>query len=220
MRDVLSRPRIARKHHISRAIADEFVSRLRRRAVLVPVTHTLQLCRDPSDDIVIETAALGQANALVTRDDDIKDDSELKGILSAADIQVLSVRHFLAELEFLVNYQELHPPGRRPVNYNLSTREQTYRGTIRDVKVVVEQPGRAVLWLYIDVFDYDGEEVEIIQDKLWLPADSGKVMDFINDLHQVGIDLATPHDLVGQEFTLEYKHGYSTEFGGQLRIPQ
>jgi uncharacterized protein len=97
--EVLARPRIVRRYHITQAMADAFVARLRRRAVIVPVIGTLTLCRDPDDNVVIETAAVGPADMLVTRDDDLKGDADLVRVLAAGGIEVLSVRRFLAALD-------------------------------------------------------------------------------------------------------------------------
>ncbi|HLH72641.1 MAG TPA: putative toxin-antitoxin system toxin component, PIN family [Chloroflexota bacterium] len=96
--EVLQRPRIARKYGLRPDAGSELAGRLRRRAVLVPITRTLRLCRDPDDNLVIETAAVGQASVLVTRDDDLKADRDLVQVLQRAGIAVLSVRQFLATL--------------------------------------------------------------------------------------------------------------------------
>jgi len=95
---VLGRPRIARKYGLGRPEGEALVARLRRRATVVYPTGTLHLCRDPNDDMVIETAALGAADTLVSRDDDIKGDERLATLLAAAGIEVLTVRRFLAAL--------------------------------------------------------------------------------------------------------------------------
>jgi len=58
----------------------------------------VQLCRDPDDDVVIETALRGQADMLVTRDDDLKRVPELANILTAAGIAVVTVQRFLDAL--------------------------------------------------------------------------------------------------------------------------
>lgn len=97
--EVLGRPRIVRRYGPGTDARDALISHLRRRAVLVPITHSVQLCRDPDDNIVIETAALGRADTLVTRDDDLKGDPQLVRVLAAAEIEVLSVRRFLAALD-------------------------------------------------------------------------------------------------------------------------
>jgi putative PIN family toxin of toxin-antitoxin system len=96
--DVLMRPRIARKYSVTQPDVAELVVLLRRAAVVVPVSGTVQLCRDPDDDVVIETALRGQADMLVTRDDDLKRVPELDNILTAAGIAVITVQHFLDAL--------------------------------------------------------------------------------------------------------------------------
>ncbi|MBI2885848.1 MAG: putative toxin-antitoxin system toxin component, PIN family [Chloroflexi bacterium] len=225
--EVLARPRIARKYHVTRATARALISRLRRRATVVPVTGALRLCRDPDDDMVLETAASGRANTLVTRDDDLKGDSDLVPLLESAGIEVFTVRRLLEELDFVVDYREfterfeaaLDPTFRISFSPLHFTREVSYEGVVRRVQVYPE--GR-VLWLAIDVFDPEHPEGSdpFFPDQLWLKADSGQLGDFLEDLHSLGIHVKTPHDLVGLRLTWEYGHGYSTEGGARLRIPQ
>jgi predicted nucleic acid-binding protein len=47
---------------------------------------------------VIETALRGDADVVVTRDDDLKAASEVMSFPAAENIPVLTVRHFLAAL--------------------------------------------------------------------------------------------------------------------------
>lgn len=96
--EVLARRRFAQRYGVAERDIAELVALLRERAEVVAVTGTVQLCRDPDDDIVIETARAGRADALATRDDDLKRDWDLVQILLAEGIQVLSVRQFLAAL--------------------------------------------------------------------------------------------------------------------------
>jgi uncharacterized protein len=99
IRQVLSRPRISRKYGIGRDDGESLVGRLRRRAVsVVYPTGLLRLCRDPNDDMVIETAVLGRADTLVSRDDDLKADAQLVRVLETGGIEVLTVRRFLEKL--------------------------------------------------------------------------------------------------------------------------
>jgi uncharacterized protein len=97
--EVLARPRIARKYEVSTADATELLALLRARGEVVTVTGALQVCRGPDDNIVIETAPSGRADALVTRDDDLKDAEEVAAFLEPAGVRVLSVRRFLALLD-------------------------------------------------------------------------------------------------------------------------
>jgi putative PIN family toxin of toxin-antitoxin system len=97
--EVLARPRIARKYGVTRTDIEEVLAVLRERGTGVVITGNLHLCRDPDDDVVLETAFRGRANTLVSRDEDLKGDVELVRLLHAAGIQVLSVGRFLTALE-------------------------------------------------------------------------------------------------------------------------
>jgi predicted nucleic acid-binding protein len=65
---------------------------------IVPVTGTLKLCRDPKDDVVIETAVAGQVAVLVSGDRDLTDDSAIATALDAQGIRVLTASQFAQEL--------------------------------------------------------------------------------------------------------------------------
>ena len=84
---------------MTKADVDELVALLRHHAVIVPVVGAVQLCRDPDDDVVIETALRGRADMLVKRDDDLKGAAEGADILAAAGIAVVSVQRFLDALD-------------------------------------------------------------------------------------------------------------------------
>ena len=96
--EVLSRPRIARKYGVAQESIAELVALLRERGIEVTVTESVHLCRDPDDDVIVETALLGNADAVVSRDEDLKGDEDLVRFLQAAGIKALSVRRFLLAL--------------------------------------------------------------------------------------------------------------------------
>lgn len=96
--DVLHRPRIARRFVITSDQIAELILQLRERGEIVTVTGTVAVCRDPEDNVAIETALLGSASVLVTRDDDIKGACEIAAFLEPSGIAVLSVQRFLALL--------------------------------------------------------------------------------------------------------------------------
>ncbi len=97
--EVLMRPRLARKYGITAADVTELLRLLSSRAEAVPVVGDLRLCRDPDDDVVIETAIRGGADMLVSRDDDLRDAPEVAEALAVVGIEVVSVRQFLLLLD-------------------------------------------------------------------------------------------------------------------------
>ena len=97
--DVLARPRMVSKYGVTAADLAQLLALLLAKAEIVAVAGALQLCRDPDDDVVLETAVNGQADVLVTRDEDMSRDLDLIALLEARGIRVLTVQRFLDELE-------------------------------------------------------------------------------------------------------------------------
>lgn len=96
--EVLQRPRIARRYGVTAPDAAEVVGILRASALVVAVSGDVRICRDPDDDVVIETALRGRAQALVSRDEDLTRVPELLEGLSGAGVAVLSVARFLERI--------------------------------------------------------------------------------------------------------------------------
>jgi putative PIN family toxin of toxin-antitoxin system len=92
---VLSRPRVRRAVRVSDERIARWFTRLHSEAAFVAVEGNLRLCRDPKDDIILETAILGEASHLVSRDDDIKRDLNLIAHLHEHNIEVVTVTQFL-----------------------------------------------------------------------------------------------------------------------------
>ncbi len=67
--DVLARPKFDR--YISIADRQEFLRLLSRVADVVPNTYPIHACRDPKDDMILEVAVNGDAQAIVTGDRDL-----------------------------------------------------------------------------------------------------------------------------------------------------
>lgn len=97
--DVLSRPRITRRYPIQSADVQELLKLVIQRGQVVEPTGSLHECRDPDDDLILETAILGQARYAVTRDDDIKRDLDLIAHLQLHCVAVLSVQQLLSKLD-------------------------------------------------------------------------------------------------------------------------
>ena len=96
--EVLHRPRIKNKYQITDAHIERFLTLLSQKAIHVEVSGNFRICRDPDDDIILETALLGKAKYMVSRDDDIKSDADLIAKMQDKGITVYTVSHFLKEL--------------------------------------------------------------------------------------------------------------------------
>lgn len=96
--DVLRRPRIKKKYQIREEEIIQYLRLIAAGAAVVRVAGTLKLCRDPDDDVVLETAIAGGAKYLVTRDDDLKRDLDLIRQMKEHGVRVMSVSRFLATL--------------------------------------------------------------------------------------------------------------------------
>jgi uncharacterized protein len=95
---VLDRPRIKRRH-ADRDDATELLRLLRDRAMIVVTSGTIHVCRDVKDDLILETAIVGGASYLVSRDEDLTRDPTLVAALHEYGIGVLTVAHFLDMLD-------------------------------------------------------------------------------------------------------------------------
>ena len=69
LQDVLNRHRFDR--YVSRDERDEFLRALIREAELVEITESVEVCRDPKDDKILELAVSGNADWVVTGDNDL-----------------------------------------------------------------------------------------------------------------------------------------------------
>lgn len=96
--DVRSRPRIVQKYRLDPEDVAEYVALIVEKSEVVRAQGSLRLCRDPRDDVVLETALIGRATSLVSRDDDIKRDEELLQEMARRGVSVVSVASFLSLL--------------------------------------------------------------------------------------------------------------------------
>ena len=93
--DVLSRSRIRDKYGVTETDIRELLILIEERSTHVLVSGEFDICRDRDDNFIIETAIKGNAQYLITRDDDMKMDMKVIGYLSQAGISVLSISKFL-----------------------------------------------------------------------------------------------------------------------------
>ena len=69
---------------------EEFLESLLTKAEIVEVLENLKVCRDPKDDKFLNLASIGEANFIVTGDDD------LLILESYLGVQILNTKNFLA----------------------------------------------------------------------------------------------------------------------------
>lgn len=96
--EVLSRPRLLKIHGESVSEIEDFVSGLKRLSLLVPVTGSMALCRDPDDDVLLETALAGHVPYIVSRDNDLTRDLDLHEAATRFGVQIATVAQFLRQL--------------------------------------------------------------------------------------------------------------------------
>lgn len=78
LHDVLARRKLDR--YLSLDERAEFLSTFKREATTVNITVTIQECRDPKDDHILELAVSGGATCIVTGDDDLLALNPFRGI--------------------------------------------------------------------------------------------------------------------------------------------
>jgi putative PIN family toxin of toxin-antitoxin system len=78
--DVLLRPEVLRKLHMTRVEAAALTELLRRQSLRVTPTVRIARSRDPADDKFLECAAAGAADYLVSADADLLSLTEINGI--------------------------------------------------------------------------------------------------------------------------------------------
>ena len=93
--DVLGRSRIVDKYKLKPEEVAQYTALIVERSEMVSPSGKLHLCRDPRDDMVLETAIVGEASCLVSRDDDIKTDEDLVREMELRGVKVLSVASFI-----------------------------------------------------------------------------------------------------------------------------
>jgi putative PIN family toxin of toxin-antitoxin system len=98
LRNVLNRPRIRKHYPITDEQVVSLLKQIARQAIHVPVGQPRPLCRDPRDDMVLETAIAGNAAYIVSRDEDITRSPDLAHQLELHGISVITIRRFLQSI--------------------------------------------------------------------------------------------------------------------------
>ncbi|WP_230966608.1 putative toxin-antitoxin system toxin component, PIN family [Nostoc commune] len=94
---VWNRPRLRKRIDSSQAIRLE--QQLQYRALWVELKTVPPNCRDPKDLPVLATAIDGKAGIIVSGDDDLRADDDLRGVMASYGIQLLGVHSFLKYLD-------------------------------------------------------------------------------------------------------------------------
>lgn len=96
---VASRPHLIRKYQYTPQAIANLVDLLTHRSVFVEVPFSYQLCRDVSDDYVVDCAIWGRVQFLVSYDKDLLDDPELRRALFEYGVAVATPEVFAERLE-------------------------------------------------------------------------------------------------------------------------
>ena len=91
--DVLNRPRIRDKYHLSDGDIQTVVALILLRGEAVEPAEPLSICRDPKDDKFLESAVAGKAGLIVSGDDDLLVLDPFRGI------RIVPARAFLQMLD-------------------------------------------------------------------------------------------------------------------------
>jgi uncharacterized protein len=85
--DVLGRSRMVRRYGLRAEEVDALCALVILRGELIHPTRTIEVCRDPKDDKFLEVAIAGQADVIVTSDEDLAILGPFEGIsmVSAAN---------------------------------------------------------------------------------------------------------------------------------------
>ncbi|HXZ44373.1 MAG TPA: putative toxin-antitoxin system toxin component, PIN family [archaeon] len=92
---VLARPRLQRVRPFTDTEARLYLLMIQAGAEVVTPTGQLRICRDASDDLVLETALLGRARYLVSRDADMIRDLSLVRLFAKPGVRIATVQQFL-----------------------------------------------------------------------------------------------------------------------------
>lgn len=89
----LALPRIREKYHLNDQDIDDLLALIALRGELVTPTRKVKICRDPKDDMFIEAALAGNAEVIVTGDEDLLTLKEFE------TVRFVTPRAFLALLD-------------------------------------------------------------------------------------------------------------------------
>jgi uncharacterized protein len=94
---VWNRPRLRERIDPSQAVRLE--QQLQYRAIWIELETVPPNCRDPKDLPVLATAIDGEAEIIVSGDDDLRADDKLRAVMATYGIRLLGVHSFLKYLD-------------------------------------------------------------------------------------------------------------------------
>jgi putative PIN family toxin of toxin-antitoxin system len=96
---VVRRDRIRRRIAFDDGEIENFFRLISKGARVANIGGSLRMCRDPKDDLILETAIIGRARYLVSRDEDLARDLDLVDALRGYGIEVVTVARFMEHLD-------------------------------------------------------------------------------------------------------------------------
>lgn len=96
---VLQKPRLQTRYRYLSSEIRQYLHLISEGALIVVPSTSLNLCRDPKDNHLLEAAIEGRADFIVTRDDDLKGDRELVTHMQSFGVEVTTVSGFLKRLK-------------------------------------------------------------------------------------------------------------------------
>jgi len=87
------------RKHIDPLDANDLLDLLEWHGEFVELVTTPPRCRDPKDDPVLATAIDGEAGAIVTGDDDLRADDELRDAMMEYGVKLWGVQSLFEALE-------------------------------------------------------------------------------------------------------------------------
>ncbi len=98
LRDVIQRPRLSERFGLTEETRSRVLSILYDRSIRIPDPVVTAVGRDPKDDVFLAVAVAGGADALVTRDDDLKRDPAVLAYAAVAGVRIMTIQQCLDAL--------------------------------------------------------------------------------------------------------------------------
>ena len=97
LEEVCQRPRL--RKIIRPGDLNSFLEQLRFRGTVIEPKTTPPPCRDPDDKVVLATAIDGQANAIVTGDDDLRAEDALREAMAKYGVELWGIETLLERIK-------------------------------------------------------------------------------------------------------------------------